>query len=127
MPGKTPSGKELSVPVPVGFDVEVNNNVVTITSQGKNNLSYVWIPVNEEFNTKDFSEQGIAQMNASLKQAYGIADRTQEEILNYTKDPTDTVEFKSWVKARNMKKIISLAVDELIAFANSKGGTVYLA
>lgn len=43
------------------------------------------------------------------------------------KGETDTVEFKSWVKARNMKKIISLAVDELIAFANSKGGTVYLA
>ncbi len=38
---------------------------------------------------------------------------------------TDTVEFKSWIKARNQKEIISLAVDELIAFANCKGGTVY--
>lgn len=38
---------------------------------------------------------------------------------------TDTVEFKSWVNARNQKEIISLAVDELIAFANCKGGTVY--
>ena len=38
---------------------------------------------------------------------------------------TDTVEFKSWFKARNQKEIIALAVDELIAFANHKGGTVY--
>ena len=44
-----------------------------------------------------------------------------KEILH--KEETDTVEFKSWVNARNMKEIISLAVDELIAFANSKGGT----
>lgn len=29
------------------------------------------------------------------------------------------------INARNMKEIISLAVDELIAFANTKGGTVY--
>lgn len=42
------------------------------------------------------------------------------------KGETDTVEFKSWIKARNQKEIISLAVDELIAFANHKGGTVYL-
>ena len=46
-----------------------------------------------------------------------------KEILD--KKETDTVEFKSWVNARNMKEIILLAVDELIAFANSKGGTVY--
>ena len=46
-----------------------------------------------------------------------------KEILD--KKETDTVEFKSWVKARNIKEIISFAVDELIAFANSKGGTVY--
>lgn len=32
------------------------------------------------------------------------------------------IEFKSWIKARNMKERISLAVDELIAFANCKGG-----
>ena len=42
------------------------------------------------------------------------------------KGETDTVEFKSWIKAKNLKEIISLAVDELIAFANHKGGTVYL-
>ena len=36
------------------------------------------------------------------------------------------IEFKSWIKASNMKERISLAVDELIAFANCKGGTVYL-
>ena len=36
-----------------------------------------------------------------------------------------TVEFKSWVKAKNMKERISLAVDELIAFANTNGGVLY--
>lgn len=46
-----------------------------------------------------------------------------KEILN--KGETDTVEFKSWINAKNQKEIISLAVDELIAFANHKGGTVY--
>lgn len=35
------------------------------------------------------------------------------------------IEFKSWRKAAGMKERISLAVDELIAFANSRGGTVY--
>ena len=34
-------------------------------------------------------------------------------------------EFKSWIKIPNMKERISLTVDELIAFANCKGGTVY--
>lgn len=49
-----------------------------------------------------------------------------EEFKNILdKGETDTVEFKSWIKARNQKEIISLAVDELIAFANCKGGTVY--
>lgn len=38
---------------------------------------------------------------------------------------TDTVEFKSWNKPKGMKEIISLAVDELVAFANHKGGTVF--
>ena len=31
-------------------------------------------------------------------------------------------EFKSWNKVSDMKKRINLAVDELIAFANNKGG-----
>lgn len=35
------------------------------------------------------------------------------------------IEFKSWIKSNNMRERISLAVDELIAFANCKGGTVY--
>lgn len=39
---------------------------------------------------------------------------------------TITVEFKSWIKAESMKERINLVVQELIAFANSKGGTVYL-
>jgi ATP-dependent DNA helicase RecG len=38
---------------------------------------------------------------------------------------TDTVEFKSWINTRSTKERVSLAVDELIAFANTKGGTVY--
>ena len=38
---------------------------------------------------------------------------------------TIDVEFKSWGKASGMKERISLAVEELIAFANNKGGTVY--
>lgn len=37
-----------------------------------------------------------------------------------------TVEFKSWVKAKDFKERVNLAVDELIAFANAKGGTVFM-
>ncbi len=36
-----------------------------------------------------------------------------------------TVEFKSWIKASGMKERVKLAVDELIAFANTKGGTLF--
>ena len=39
---------------------------------------------------------------------------------------TQTVEFKSWIRAGSMKERIKLAVDELIAFANADGGTVYM-
>lgn len=35
-----------------------------------------------------------------------------------------TVEFKTWIHVKDMKERISLAVDELVAFANAKGGTV---
>lgn len=38
---------------------------------------------------------------------------------------TDKVEFKSWIKSKNMKERVTLVVEELIAFANTKGGTVY--
>ena len=37
-----------------------------------------------------------------------------------------TVEFKSWIRAKDMRERISLAVDELVAFANAKGGTIYM-
>lgn len=47
-----------------------------------------------------------------------------EQIL--LKGENLTVEFKSWVHTKDMKERISLAVDELVAFANAKGGTVYL-
>ena len=46
-----------------------------------------------------------------------------EKVLQ--KGESINTEFKSWVKASSMKERIALAVDELIAFANSKGGTVY--
>lgn len=51
-----------------------------------------------------------------------------EQSINdiITKGETTTVEFKSWIKADSMKERINLTVPELIAFANSKGGTVYL-
>lgn len=39
---------------------------------------------------------------------------------------TTTVEFKSWIKVDSIKERINLIVPELIAFANCKGGTVYL-
>lgn len=50
---------------------------------------------------------------------------TEEFDKILAKGETDTVEFKSWKRAKNQKEIISLAVGELIAFANHKGGTVY--
>lgn len=51
---------------------------------------------------------------------------TREEFDDFLKEgETDTVEFKSWIKAKNTKERVALAIDELIAFANSKGGTVY--
>lgn len=46
-----------------------------------------------------------------------------EEIIK--KGESLTVEFKSWIKASSMRERISLAVDELVAFANTKGGTVF--
>ncbi len=51
---------------------------------------------------------------------------TIEELeRDITGGESQTVEFKSWVKAANMRERINLAADELIAFANAKGGTVY--
>ena len=46
-----------------------------------------------------------------------------EAILS--KGESSTVEFKSWKKASGMKERVNLAVDELIAFANTKGGTLF--
>lgn len=51
---------------------------------------------------------------------------TEEFKRVLDKGEADTVEFKSWINTRNIKEIISFTVDELFAFANSKGGTVYL-
>ena len=47
-----------------------------------------------------------------------------EQVLS--KGENLTVEFKTWVHAKDMRERISLAVDELVAFANAKGGTVYM-
>ena len=47
-----------------------------------------------------------------------------ESILNNGEN--NTVEFKSWVRAKNFKELVNLATDELIAFANAKGGTVFM-
>ena len=47
-----------------------------------------------------------------------------EQVLS--KGENLTVEFKTWIHAKDMRERISLAVDELVAFANAKGGTVYL-
>lgn len=46
-----------------------------------------------------------------------------EKVLK--KGESIDTEFKSWIKTSGMKARIALAVDELIAFANSRGGTVY--
>ncbi len=47
-----------------------------------------------------------------------------EQVLS--KGESLTVEFKTWIHAKDMRERISLAVDELVAFANAKGGTVYM-
>lgn len=47
-----------------------------------------------------------------------------EQVLS--KGENLTIEFKTWVHAKDMRERISLAVDELVAFANAKGGTVYM-
>lgn len=47
-----------------------------------------------------------------------------EKVLK--KGESNTVEFKSWFNAKDFKQRINLVVPELIAFANTKGGTVYL-
>lgn len=46
-----------------------------------------------------------------------------EQVLS--KGENLTVEFKTWIHAKDMRERISLAVDELVAFANAKGGAVY--
>lgn len=38
---------------------------------------------------------------------------------------SSTVEFKSWIKSKSNKERVNLAVQELIAFANASGGTVF--
>lgn len=47
-----------------------------------------------------------------------------EQVLS--NDENLTVEFKTWIHAKDMRERISLAVDELVAFANAKGGTVFM-
>lgn len=47
-----------------------------------------------------------------------------EQVLS--KGENLTVEFKTWIHAKDMRERISLAVDEHVASANAKGGTVYM-
>lgn len=47
-----------------------------------------------------------------------------EQILQ--QGESTTVEFKSWTKAKDFKERVSLAVDELMSFANAEGGTVFM-
>ncbi len=51
-------------------------------------------------------------------------EQTVKQIIE--QGETVSVEFKSWINTNSMKERINLIVPELIAFANSKGGTVYL-
>lgn len=53
-----------------------------------------------------------------------VDEQTIKQII--MQGETTTVEFKSWIFTNSMKERINLVVPELIAFANSKGGTVYL-
>lgn len=56
-----------------------------------------------------------------------VTDLIMEEFEKILREgESATVEFKSWIKAKNTHERISLAVDELIAFANAKGGVLYL-
>lgn len=64
----------------------------------------------------------LSQIN-SQKRGDSVDISDFERVLQ--KGESIDTEFKSWVRAYSMKERIALAVDELIAFANSRGGTVY--
>lgn len=42
-----------------------------------------------------------------------------KELIN--RGETETIEFKSWVKTSDFKKLIKLCVKEIVALSNSKG------
>ena len=58
-----------------------------------------------------------------LNRAMNRNDEFMDDVIKVGEN--DTVEFKSWVKASGHNERVRLAVNELIAFANAKGGTVY--
>lgn len=60
---------------------------------------------------------------AILKRGELLSEKELFEIL--AGGESLQTEFKSWIKASNTKERIKLAVDELVAFANAKGGTVF--
>ena len=72
----------------------------------------------------EYTNSVLDTMDAYICKGRGDFMKTLQEALK-TDESIDT-EFKSWIKASNMRERISLAVDELIAFVNCKGGTVYL-
>lgn len=69
-----------------------------------------------------FVSAALSQIN--LQKRGDSVDISDFERVLQKGESIDT-EFKSWVRAYSMKERIALAVDELIAFANSRGGTVY--
>ena len=58
-----------------------------------------------------------------LNRAMNRNDEFMDDVIKVGEN--DTVEFKSWVKASGHNERVRLVVNELIAFANAKGGTVY--
>ena len=66
---------------------------------------------------------GICFQEVYLNKAMNTKDEFMDAVIKTGEN--DTVEFKSWVKAPWHNERVRLAVNELIAFANAKGGTVY--
>lgn len=58
------------------------------------------------------------------EEVYKMISAEFEQVLS--KGENLTVDFKTWIHAKDMRQRISLAVDEFVAFANAKGGTVYM-
>ena len=60
-------------------------------------------------------------MDCRLKR--NMNEKDLKEIILHGE--SSSVEFKSWIKSKSNKERVNLAVQELIAFANASGGTVF--